>query len=100
MPKGYMIVISHPNAAGTFTMPPPEYFEADQRVVAKHGGRRLVLSREIEQREGNSDVAGLMVIEFPDKSAAAAAYEEYMRDVYPMIPHLNKREIFIVEGLD
>jgi hypothetical protein len=41
----------------------------------------------------------VIVVEFPDKAAAAAALEQYMRDAAPLLGHPD-RELFMVEGVD
>ena len=96
MPKGYIVSNVHPGGAS----PPKEYAEAFNRLFAKYGARRLISSADIDQREGRLNLGRLLVLEFPDKRSAVAAYEEYMRDVLPLNPRPNKRELFIVEGAD
>jgi uncharacterized protein (DUF1330 family) len=96
MPRGYVFTNVHPTGSPA----PPEYSEGFRRVFAKYGARRLISTGQIEHREGKLDIGRLLVFEFADKASAVAAYEEYMRDVYPLNPRPNKRELFIVEGVD
>jgi uncharacterized protein (DUF1330 family) len=97
MPKAYIVANIHPTGAAS---PPPEYFEGFRRVLAKHAGKRIIASNDIDYREGKLGIGRLLVIEFADKPTAVACYEEYAKDVVPLNPSKFKRELFIVEGAD
>ena len=55
------------------------YAEAVAPIVAAHGGRYLAVAADPEAVEGDPSLTSLVLIEFPDLSAARSwyAYDEY-----------------------
>lgn len=53
-----------------------EYRRDNTEVVARHGGRFLVRGGDVEVIEGDWDPQRIVVMEFPDRAAARAWYED------------------------
>jgi uncharacterized protein (DUF1330 family) len=53
-----------------------EYRRGNTEVVARHGGRFLARGGDVEVIEGDWDPQRIVVLEFPDRAAARAWYED------------------------
>ena len=80
----------------------PNYLEAANRLVSKHGGKYLARTANHERLEGEGDASALrIVLEWPSKEAALA----FMNDP-EYVPHLKARTAgstshhFLIEGKD
>ena len=94
MPKAYILV----NAARREDVPAPTaYLERFREVLATHGGRVLIGTEQIDRRKGDLKLGRLVLVEFSDKAAALAAYDEYAKEVMPLRPG-GTIDLFIVEG--
>lgn len=94
MPKAYILV----NAARREDVPASTaYLERFREALATHGGRVLIGTEQIDRRKGDLKFGRLVIIEFADKAAALAAYDEYTKDVMVLRPG-GTSDIFIVEG--
>ena len=94
MPKAYIVANNRPRP--DFTAP-PAYAERLKRILAEHGGKVIISTRDFLKREGEPKYVRLIVIEFGDRVKAEAAYEAYARDCLPLLNGPD-RELFIVEG--
>lgn len=94
MTKAYILV----NAARREDVPAPTaYLERFREVLGTHGGRVLIGTEQIDRRKGNLTLGRLVVVEFADKAAAVAAYDQYVKEVMPLRPG-GTSDLFIVEG--
>jgi uncharacterized protein (DUF1330 family) len=94
MPKAYIVANNRPRP--DFTAP-PAYADNFKKVLADHGGKIIISTRDLLKREGEPKYARLIVVEFSDRAKAEAAYEQYARDCLPLLRGPD-RELFIVEG--
>lgn len=95
MPKAYILV----NAARREDVPaPPAYLERFRETLANHRGRVLIGTEQIDRLKGDLILGRLVVVEFSDKAAALAAYEEYAKEVMPLRPG-GTSDLLIVEGV-
>ncbi len=78
----------------------PACRERSRPYVAKNGGRSIVATNEIEEREGNFGLKRLVIIEFPSVEIARQVYasEEYQRDILPFRQRASKSDLVIFEG--
>lgn len=96
MPKGYIVANNRPRP--NFT-PPPEYRQQFLKVLADHNGKQIIRTSDLHLGQGKPSYSTLIVVEFPSKTAAAAALEQYLRDAAPLLGNPD-RELFMVEGID
>ena len=65
----------------------PAYVAAVPALVARHGGRYLALTGDIDRLEGEGDMpSGVSILEWPSKEAAEAFFADP-----DYRPHLNAR---------
>ncbi len=81
----------------------PEAYEAyrcrTREIIERHGGRFLVRGGAIEVLEGEPNVQRLVVIEFPNATAARAFYDsEDYQEIIPFRTRASHAALFIVEG--
>jgi uncharacterized protein (DUF1330 family) len=94
MPKAYIVANNRPRP--DFTAP-PAYAEHFRRILAEHGGKVIISTRDLLKREGEPKYVRLIVVEFDDRAKAEAAYSQYAKDCLPLLNGPD-RELFIVEG--
>lgn len=78
-----------------------EYAAAVPAVIEKHGGTYRVRGGDCEVLEGNWSPSRLVIIEFPDRAAAIAFYND--RDYEPLkaLRHsASEGDAVIVEGYE
>ncbi|MCC6433882.1 MAG: DUF1330 domain-containing protein [Acidimicrobiales bacterium] len=79
-----------------------EYQAAFPVIAARHGGRYLVRGGELSVNgDWGADPKRLVMIEFPDRAAAAATFAD--PDYQPLIPIRNassKGRSILVDGVD
>ena len=70
-------------------------------IVERYGGRFLVRGGRIEMLEGEPNFARLVIIEFPDVTAAHAFYDspEY-REIIPFRTNTSDGALCIVAGVE
>lgn len=95
--KGYIIV-------NVEIIDPDGYKEYVSKVVpymSRNGGRFLVATNEVDQREGDFGLIRLVAIEFPSVQIARQIYEadEYQREILPLRARATRGDLVIVEGL-
>jgi len=90
---------------GFFQISEPEKYHAEYvapvlPIIAKHGGRPLIVSDETVPKEGKMPEGRLVVIEFPDMKTAEAFYAdpEYL-PYKPIRQALTHSTLAFVEGL-
>ena len=78
----------------------PAYRERSRPYVARNGGRYIVATNAIEEREGSFGLKRLVIIEFPSVEIARQVYasEEYQRDILPFRQRASKSDLVIFEG--
>lgn len=96
--KGYIvvnIVVTDPEAY-------KEYPVRSRPYVARNGGRYLVGTNDIDQREGDFGLTRLVIIEFPSVDAARKVYEaeEYQKEILPYRLRASTGDLVIVEGFE
>ena len=96
MKKGYVMVnidIEKPDDW-------PAYRERSMPYVARNGGRYIVATSDIEEREGSFGLKRLVIIEFPSVEIARQVYdsEEYQRDILPFRQRASRSDLVIFEG--
>ena len=98
MAKGYIVVNINIHDQDAW----PAYRERSRPFVARNGGRYLVATSDIDQREGDMGLKRLVVIEFPSVEIARRVYEsdEYQRDILPFRTRASDSDLVIVEGLE
>jgi uncharacterized protein (DUF1330 family) len=76
-----------------------EYRRGNTEVVARHGGRFLVRGGDLEVIEGDRDPQRIVVIEFPDRAAARAWYDDpdYER-LKALRQSASDTDLILVEG--
>ena len=83
----------------------PDAYEAYRSrtgaIVARHGGRFIVRGGKVHPLEGEPRIHRLVIIEFPDLTAAKGFYDsaEY-QEVIPLRTIASQGELLIVEGAD
>jgi uncharacterized protein (DUF1330 family) len=92
MPKAYIVVNRR-----KWTPAPAAYVEKYREGLATHGGRVIVSTADFDVREGRTNFDRFVMVEFADKASAIAAYEDYHREVAPLLGPVD-RDMFIVEG--
>jgi len=92
MPKGYIVVIRR-----NWKPAPAAYSEKYRQLLANGGGRVIVSTADFDVREGSTKFDRFVMVEFPDKASAVAAYEQYHAEVAPLLGTVD-RDMFIVEG--
>ncbi len=78
----------------------PAYHERSVPYVARNGGRYIVATSDIEEREGRFGLRRLVIIEFPSLEIARRVYdsEEYQRDILPFRQRASRSDLVIFEG--
>jgi uncharacterized protein (DUF1330 family) len=96
--KGYIVV----NITVTDPEAYKEYPVRSRPYVARNGGRYLVGTNDIDEKEGNFGLNRLVIIEFPSADAARKAdeAEEYQKDILPYRLRASESDLVIVEGFD
>lgn len=76
-----------------------EYRRGNTEVVARHGGRFLVRGGDVEVIEGDWDPQRVVVMEFPDRAAARAWYDDpdYER-LKALRQSASDTDLILVEG--
>ncbi|MEM7466203.1 MAG: DUF1330 domain-containing protein [Pseudomonadota bacterium] len=69
-------------------------------LVAKHGGKPLVLTQDVDVREGDWPRGRNVLLEFPDRAAAVAWYEDAEYAPYIKLRHeLSDGSLAILDGV-
>lgn len=83
----------------------PEAYEGyrsqTRAIVERHGGRFLVRGGAVDILEGAPNINRLVILEFPDRTAAHAFYDspEY-QEIIPIRAGSAESQLFIVEGFE
>lgn len=76
------------------------YVDNVPALVAKHGGRYRVRGGEWEVLEGTWSPSRLIVLEFPDREAALAFYNDPAYEPYRQLRQsISDGNVILVEGL-
>ena len=77
------------------------YRDRARPIVEKYGGRYIVRGGEVDVLEGVPQINRLVILEFPDRTAANAFYnsQEY-QEIVPIRIGSTDSRLFIVEGFD
>ena len=78
-----------------------DYVEPVLPLIARHGGKPLIIADECMVKEGHLPDGRLVVIEFPDMQAADAFYDD--PDYQPLKPvrqALTQSALAFVQGID
>jgi uncharacterized protein (DUF1330 family) len=99
MPKGYIVANIDVSDAERLN---EDYASRSRPYMQRNGGRYLVRTSEIDQREGDLGLKRLIIIEFPSVEVARKVYEseEYRRDILPHRLKWAKSDLVIVEGAE
>jgi uncharacterized protein (DUF1330 family) len=91
---------------GFFQITDPEKYHSDYVVpalalVAKHGGKPLIVADECITKEGQLPDGRVVVIEFPDMQAAEAFYSDPdYQPIKPVRQALTQSTLAFVQGID
>jgi len=76
-----------------------EYVAHVPALIEKHGGRYRVRGGELRVLEGSWSPSRLIVLEFPDRAAAMAFYEDPAYAPYKRLRHeVTDGSVLIVDG--
>ena len=77
------------------------YVENVPALIKKHGGRYRVRGGQSEVLEGNWSPSRLVVLEFPDRTAALAFYNDQGYEPYKALRQsISTGSVVIVEGVE
>ena len=76
------------------------YRSQTAEIIARYGGRFLVRGGAVEVREGEPGISRLVVLEFPDMTAARTFYDS--PEYQAILPHRTANStatLFLAEGV-
>jgi uncharacterized protein (DUF1330 family) len=77
-----------------------EYVPGVLPLIEKHGGKPLVVSPEVDTKEGRWPPGRTIIIEFPDQAAAEAWYsDEAYQPLLKLRGEISEGLLAIAEGL-
>lgn len=78
-----------------------EYVKPALALIAKHGGKPLIIADECLTKEGRLPEGRFVVIEFPDMKAAEAFYSDPdYQPIKPVRQALTRSILAFVQGFD